>query len=97
MGWIHKACNNGAESLTVQQALKMATYNTYWMSFDEKDRGSLETGKIADMVILSGNPYATDVTKLDTLKVEQLLLQGKPYKNISQNPIGQVLKGIFRK
>ena len=92
--WIHKACNNGDESLTVRQALKMATYNTYWMTFDEKDRGSLETGKFADMVILSGNPYETDVTKLDTLRVEQLLLQGKPYQNIAQNPISHVLKGM---
>lgn len=95
--WIHKACNNGDQSLTVQQALKMATYNTYWMSFDEQDRGSLETGKIADMVVLSGNPYKTDVTKLDTLKVEKFLLQGESYQKISQNPIGQVFKGIICK
>ena len=95
--WIHKACNNGDQSLTVQQALKMATYNTYWMSFDEKERGSLEAGKIADMVILSGNPYETDVIKLDTLEVEQLLLKGESYQKISQNPIGQVLKGMTHK
>jgi predicted amidohydrolase YtcJ len=95
--WIHKACNNGAQSVTVQQALKMCTYNTCWMSFDEKERGSLEVGKIADMVILSGNPYETDVTQLDTLKVEQLLLQGEPYRKITQNPIGQVLKGFIRR
>ena len=54
----------------------------------------LHIGKIADMVILSGNPYETDVTKLDTLRVEQLLLQGKPYQNIARNPIGHVLKGM---
>ena len=95
--WIHKACNNGTESLTVQQALKMATYNTYWGSFDEADRGSLEAGKIADMVILSGNPYETDVSKLDTLKVEQLLLKGEPYQKIAQNPVTQVLRGLTRK
>lgn len=95
--WIHKACNNGEQSLTVQQALKMATYNTYWMSFDETERGSLEVGKIADMVILSGNPYETEVSKLDTLRVEQLLLKGEPYRKISRNPVGQVLKGLTRK
>jgi len=97
LAWIHKACNNGKESLTVQQALKMATYNTYWMSFDEALRGSLETGKIADMVILSGNPYETDIAKLDTLQVEQLLLKGEPYRKISRNPVSQVLKGIVSK
>ena len=59
--------------------------------------GSLEVGKIADMVILSGNPYETDMHKLDTLKVEQLLLRGEPYRKITQNPIGQVLKGFIRR
>ncbi len=95
--WLHKACNNGEESLTVQQALKMCTYNTYWMSFDEKERGSLETGKIADMVILSGNPYETDVSKLDTLQAEQLFLNGEPYKKVSQNPAVQILRGLRKK
>lgn len=71
----------------------MCTYNTYWMSFDEAQRGSLETGKVADMVILSGNPYEVDVTKLDTLKVEQLLLKGEPYQKIGQNPRGAGASG----
>ena len=75
----------------------MCTYNTCWMSFDETERGSLEVGKVADMVILSGNPYEMDVRKLDALKVEQLLFRGEPYKKISQNPIGQVLKGLVRR
>ena len=95
--WLHKACNNGEESLTVRQALKMCTYNTCWMSFDEGERGSLEPGKIADMVILSGNPYETDVKKLDTLRVEKLLLRGAPYRKVSQNPIAQVLRGMTKK
>ena len=97
MQWIHKACNNGAESLTVQQALKACTYNPCWISFDETQRGSLEVGKIADMVILSANPYETDAEKLDTIEVEQLLLGGEPYKKIARNPISQVLTGLFRK
>ena len=97
MQWIHKACNNGAQSLTVQQALKACTYNTYWMSFDEQLRGSLEAGKIADMVILSADPYETLVQELDTITVEQVLLQGKPYEPISQNPITQVMRGMIRR
>lgn len=79
--WMHKACNYGAQSLTIQEALKMCTYNVAWTSFDENDRGSLEQGKIADMVILSGNPYDIPTAKINTLRVEQLLLAGKCYKN----------------
>lgn len=75
----------------------MCTYNTCWMSFDKKEQGSLEVGKVADMVILSGNPYETDVYKLDTLKIEQLLLKGDPYRKVEQNPVRQVLRGYVRK
>ena len=75
----------------------MCTYNTCYMSFDEAERGSMEDGKIADMVLLSGNLYETDVTKLDTLKAEQLILRGEPYRKVEQNPVEQVLRGIVRK
>ena len=45
-------------------------------------------------MILSGNPYEIEVTKLDTIRVEQPLLQGEPYRKISQNPIAQVMRGM---
>ena len=75
----------------------MCAYNTCYMSFDEAERGNMEAGKIADMVILSGNLYETDITKLDTLKAEQLILRGEPYRKVEQNPVEQVLRGIVRK
>lgn len=96
INWIYKICNNGEESLSVKKALRMCTYNGYHQTFDEKERGSLEVGKIADMVILSGNPYETAPEKLNTLRVEKLILGGKYYKSISENPIKQVLRGVFR-
>ena len=96
--WLHKACNHSCaeQSLTVQEALRMCTYNGYYTSFDEAERGSLEVGKYADMVILSDNPYQMDVTRLQELRVEQLLLQGKPYQKVSGNPVMQIVRGIFR-
>ena len=97
--WIHKACNHSQpeQSLSVYEALRMCTYNGYYTTFDEKERGSLEAGKIADMVILSDNPYEMDVKHLKDLKVEHLLLQGKPYQKIKSSAIGQILKGMLRK
>ena len=69
-------------------------YNGYYTTFDEKERGSLETGKIADMVILSENPYEKDVKELRDIHVKQLLLQGRPYKPLKGSATGQVLKGM---
>jgi len=51
-----------------------------WTTFDEKERGSLETGKMADMVILNRNPLTMKPNELLGLKVENLLLKGEPYR-----------------
>lgn len=95
--WIHKACNCGEESLTVQQALKACTCNVAWTSFNEAERGSLEPGKIADLVLLSADPYQTPVEQLNTLIVEQLYLNGKPYQSAIQNPVSHLLRGLTRR
>lgn len=72
----------------------MCTYNGYYASFDEKERGSLEAGKAADMVILSENPYSMDISRLNELRVEQLLLGGRPYEKVSGNAVMQIIRGM---
>ena len=97
--WIHRAVNhsNPDERITVHQALRMATYNGAYTTFDEKERGSLEAGKVADMVILSGNPYAVDSNKISDIKVEGLILSGKPYES-AVTPLGKCIwNGLFSK
>lgn len=94
--WMQRACNHSVsgQSLTPQEALRMCTYNGAWVTFDEKERGSLEVGKCADMVILSGNPYTVGAKNLGTLRVEELLLGGKPYQKQRQGFLSAVVKGI---
>jgi len=79
---IYAACNylNPEQSVTIAQALRMFTYEVAYTGFDEKERGSLETGKIADMVILNKNPLEMNPENLRQLKIEKILLEGKPYK-----------------
>ena len=57
----------------------MFTYNAAWTTFDERERGSLEAGKIADMVILNRNPLEMKPVELLSLKVEELILNGREY------------------
>lgn len=94
--WIHNACNhsNQNEEISVYEALRMSTYHGYAATFDEKERGSLEVGKIADMVILSENPYEIEKERLKEIKVQQLYLTGKPYKGVKTNSILLLLKGM---
>ncbi|MBQ1755228.1 MAG: amidohydrolase family protein [Oscillospiraceae bacterium] len=95
--WIDKAVNhaNPAQALTVPEALRMCTINGYRATFDEAERGSLEVGKIADMVMLSENPCKMEPARLHELRVEQLLLGGKPYESCRRGVAGAMLKGMF--
>lgn len=93
---IHAACNHYVpeQSLTVPEALKLFTCNAAWTTFDEKERGSLETGKMADMVILNRNPLAMKPGELLELKVENLLLKGEPYRG-GQGMLSLLAKGLL--
>ena len=72
----------------------MCTYNGYYVTFDENERGSLETGKTADMVILSANPYAIPPQDITSLRVEQLLLGGKPYQSCRESVPRMIARGM---
>ena len=95
--WIHRAVNhsNPDERISVQQALRMSTYNGAYTTFDEKERGSLETGKFADMVILSENPYTVEPERLAEIKVEELILSGKPYESAVTSLGKCIMNGLF--
>ena len=92
--WIDRCVNNptASQRVSVHAALRMATYNGYKTTFDEAERGSLEPGKVADMVILSANPYTIPADEIKNLKVEQLILSGKPYTSAREG----VLKAVCR-
>ena len=97
--WMDRAVNNPNpdEAVSVEDALRMCTYNGCFTTFDEKERGSLEKGKIADMVILSANPHTIPKENISSLKVEQLLLGGEPYQSAKGSVAGAVLRGLTAK
>ena len=96
IAWIDKAVNNEnkTQAVTIQDALRMCTYNGCFTTFDDKERGSLETNKIADMVILSANPYEIPKNEIKDLKVEKLILGGKDYKSAKRPVIKAIVDGI---
>ncbi len=44
------------QRIDVMSALRAVTIDAAWQVFQEDNRGSLEPGKLADMIVLSGNP-----------------------------------------
>ncbi|MBC2717798.1 MAG: amidohydrolase [Desulfobacteraceae bacterium] len=93
---IYGACNHPYDpdqSVSIVEALKMYTYEVAWTSFDEKDRGSLEKGKIADMVIMNQDPLSMNPEDLRSLKVEKLFLSGKEYQS-GMGVMGMLWNGL---
>jgi predicted amidohydrolase YtcJ len=63
------------ERLSVMDALRAVTIDAAYQHFQEDSRGSLEVGKLADLVILSGSPLA-DPEHIDSLQVDETILGG---------------------
>jgi len=65
------------ERLTPIEALKSVTLWGAYQHFEDGTKGSLEPGKLADMVILSDNPLTIDPTKINTIVVLETIKEGK--------------------
>jgi len=65
------------QRVDVITALKAMTIWPAWQHFEEKTKGSIEKGKLADLVILSKDPTAVDPETLDQLKVVETIKEGQ--------------------
>jgi len=65
------------ERISPLEALKALTINPAYWYREEKTKGSLEPGKLADLVILDGNPLTVDPMKIKDIKVLETIKEGK--------------------
>jgi predicted amidohydrolase YtcJ len=63
--------------LTREQALRLYTINNAWLTFDERQKGSLERGKLADFVILNSDLLTCSVEDIRTMSVRETYLGGR--------------------
>jgi predicted amidohydrolase YtcJ len=64
------------ERVTPYEAMKMITIWGAEQFGEQATKGSLEPGKLADMVILSDNPLTIDPTKINTIVVLETIKEG---------------------
>ncbi|WP_062078818.1 amidohydrolase [Demequina globuliformis] len=64
------------ERVTPAQGLRALTINAAYEYRCEADFGSIEVGKVADLVILSANPVAVDVDEIKDIAVERTFKRG---------------------
>ena len=61
----------------MREALRMYTANGPYLSWEEKTKGTLEPGKLADMIVLDTDPLTAPPEKILTLNVLATLVGGR--------------------
>ena len=65
------------EAITREEALKMYTINNAFASYEEKIKGSIEPGKLADMVVLTADIYDCPAEQIKDIVAEMTIVGGK--------------------
>jgi predicted amidohydrolase YtcJ len=60
-----------------EDAIRFYTINNAWLTFEEKEKGSLEPGKLADMIVLGTDLLHCPVDDVKDIQVDQTWLGGK--------------------
>jgi predicted amidohydrolase YtcJ len=64
------------QKVTLDEALRIATVNGAYASYEEKTKGSITTGKYADFVILEKDPHDVDPGTIKDIKVVRTVVGG---------------------
>src|ERR1700683_3436343 len=70
-GWVPE------QKITVAEAVRAYTMGSAYASFDEKIKGSIEPGKLADMVVVSEDIFSIPAMEIENVRVETTLFDGK--------------------
>jgi predicted amidohydrolase YtcJ len=65
------------EAISVMDAIRMQTIWAAFAGFQEKDRGSIEVGKLADLTVVSADPLTASRAQLADIQTDVTILDGK--------------------
>ena len=66
-----------SQRITVEEAIKVGTIHGAYASFEEQIKGSLEAGKLADLVVLDQNPLKVDPMSIIDIPIQRTMVGGK--------------------
>ncbi len=66
-----------SQRVSVEEALRLYTLNGAYASFEEDLKGSIEVGKLADLVVLGADPTAVDPMTIKDIPVERTIVGGE--------------------
>lgn len=70
-GWVPE------QKITVAEAVKAFTLGSAYAGFDEKVKGSIEVGKLADFAVLSADIFKINPVEIEKVKVLMTVFDGK--------------------
>jgi predicted amidohydrolase YtcJ len=65
------------QKITIEEAIRVGTLNGAYASYEENLKGSIEAGKLADLVVLGRNPLTENPSTLVTIPVERTMAGGR--------------------
>src|SRR5437660_1221221 len=65
------------QKVTVEEAIRVGTINGAYASYEENLKGSIETDKLADLVVLGRDPFKENPSTLVTIPVERTMAGGR--------------------
>ena len=65
------------QRISVEEALKVYTINGAYASFEESIKGSIEAGKLADLVVLGADPTKVDPFTIKDIPIERTIVGGE--------------------
>ena len=74
---MHGHCIGKEECITVDEALRAMTVGGAYMSWEEKIKGTLEPGMLADVVLLDRSLVGIDEEDIRNVTVNMTIVDGK--------------------
>jgi predicted amidohydrolase YtcJ len=65
------------EKISVMDALRLHTINAAYAEFSENSKGSIESGKLADLVVLAEDPLTVPPEHIKDIQVDYTIINGK--------------------
>ncbi|MBO38371.1 MAG: hypothetical protein CMM75_04235 [Rhodospirillaceae bacterium] len=65
------------QAVTVEEAIRMFTINAAYNAFEEKIKGSIEPGKVADFAVLEQSPYEVEPARIKDIPVDMTIVDGR--------------------
>jgi len=70
-GWVPE------QKISIEEAIEAYTLGSAYAEFQEKDKGSITPGKLADLILVSDNLLKIDPRAIRDAKVEMTMVAGK--------------------